>query len=633
MATDCLQNLYAEGLISSLDMHFAALMERLNGASRRELAVAAALVSSTTRQGHICLELQRAGEAVPACREWSPDLEGWAAELRRTGVVGEPGEFRPLILDSRGRLYLYRYWHYQEQLAQGLKARIEDAPPLAAGADLGERLERLFPSRGDGPDWQKIAALAGIWKSFCVISGGPGTGKTTTVAKLLALLIEQEPSRRLRIALAAPTGKAAARLQETLKAAKAHLPCSEAVRQLIPEEAATIHRLLGSIPGSPFFRHNRDNPLALDVLIVDEASMVDLPLMSKLLQALPPKARLILLGDKDQLSSVEAGAVLGDICETGGRALFSREFAEACGKLCGGRPEDRLVSGTAGSRSKDCIIELRKSYRFSGESGIASLSRAVRSSAAGQAAAVLQGGRYDDLAWHELPSGKMLERAVKEEVLAGYGAYLKAAHALRDFSEKDPSAALQQVFALFEEFRILCAVREGPCGVGAVNLLVENLLEAAGLLRRGRVWYPGRPVLIKRNDYNLRLFNGDIGIVLPVPGAGADLRVFFPGSEGRFRAFHPLRLPDHETVYAMTIHKSQGSEFDHVLLVLPDRDAPVLTRELIYTGITRAKKKASLWGSLPVLRTAVSRCTKRLSGLSEALWGAAAVSSCSGESS
>ncbi len=629
MATDCLENLYAEGLVSSLDMHFAGLMERLNGAGRWELALAAALVSSTTRQGHICLQLQRAAESVPAgCAEGFPDPAAWTEELRKTAVVGRPGDFRPLILDSSGRFYLYRYWQYQEQLAAALKARIESAPSLPESVDLRKRLERLFPAGEEAVDWQKVAALAGLWKPFCVISGGPGTGKTTTVAKMLALLIEQDPSRKLRIALAAPTGKAAARLQETLQAAKSRLACPEVVRQAIPEQASTIHRLLGSIPGSPFFRHHRENPLAVDILIVDEASMVDLPLMAKLLQALPAKARLILLGDKDQLSSVEAGAVLGDICETGRQGVFSTEFAAACENVCGFALESSLVMKTAAGRSADCLVELRKSYRFPGQSGIAGLSQAVCNNTAERAVSILHSGGYADLAWHELPSGKILEQSLLEEAVAGYRGYLQAVQALEDFTENDPTAVLQGIFALFEKFRILCAVREGHRGVGAVNLLVENLLEAEGLLRRNRIWYRGRPVLITHNDYNLRLFNGDIGIALPVAGSDSDGRVFFPGSAGRFRAFHPLRLPEHETVYAMTIHKSQGSEFDHVLLILPDRDAPVLTRKLIYTGITRAKKMASLWGSLPILETAVSRCTERVSGLSEALWGAAAASSC-----
>lgn len=624
MENETLKHLLQDGIISSLDVHFAQFMERLDGGRRPELSLAAAMVSSCTRQGHICLDLRRPGRSLPVLTDPQfPDYSAWVDELSKTAVVGRPGEFRPLVLDATGRLYLYRYWEYQEKLAQALKARIAGYPLPPAQRDLQESLDRLFPRQQDGVDWQKMAAFVGACKPFCVVSGGPGTGKTTTVAKMLALFIEQQPASRLRIALAAPTGKAAARLQETLKAAKARLACSDAVREAIPEEASTIHRLLGSKQGSPYFRHNEENLLPLDILVVDEASMVDLPLMSKLVQALPLRTRLILLGDRDQLSSVEAGAVLGDICETGGQLLFSTDFARACEELCGSRLDNSLIDNAAGAGTKprDCIVQLQRSYRFSGDSGIANLSQAVRNYDAEGAVSVLRSGSASDLAYHELPSAKMLGKLIKDEVIAGYSAYLKESYALEKGSGQDPFARLARVFDLFEGFRILCAVRGGPCGVGAVNILVENMLEDAGLLTRGKTWYVGRPVLIRRNDYNLRLFNGDIGIFLPDVVSGSDFRVFFPGSEGRFRVFHPLRLPEHETVYAMTIHKSQGSEFDNVLLVLPDRDSPVLTRELIYTGITRAKQKVSLWGSEAILRTAIARATERLSGLSEALWG------------
>jgi exodeoxyribonuclease V alpha subunit len=619
-----LENLASVGAVSSLDIHFARFLERLNGGRNSGLALAAALVSAHTRRGHICIGLKNmGGKPIEGAAELGPlpEAEIWRAELAATKAVGSPGEYKPLVLDDAGRLYLYRYWEYQRKLAGNLRARIGEAADITAPGVLKERLDRVFPSAGGEVDWQKIAAFAGASKKFCVISGGPGTGKTTTVARILAILPGQHGPGPLRIALAAPTGKAAARLQEAIKDAKANLTGLGYDLNSVPESASTIHRLLGTIQGTPYFKHNEENPLPVDVLVVDEASMVDLALMSKLVQALPPHARLILLGDKDQLSSVEAGAVLGDICDTGSRLSFSRDFAEACREFCGCRPEYGLLfDGTAG-KPKDCIIQLQKSYRFTGDSGIALLSSAVREKDAGKAVSILRGGGHSDLAWNEAPSCKLLGKLIRSEVIEGFRDYAEAVEALQYRSGEDPHERLKDIFELLDGFRILAAVRAGPCGVEALNDLVEEILAEAHLLGTNSLWHAGRPVMVGRNDYNLRLFNGDTGIYLPDVCSGVDFKVFFQGPGGIFRSFHPLRLPEHETVYAMTVHKSQGSEFDKVMLVLPDRDTPVLTRELVYTGITRARQKISLWGGEQILRAAITRSAERLSGLSEALWG------------
>ena len=628
MTEELLNSLRATGEISALDLHFARLMMRLGGSGEPELALAAALVSRATGRGHICLDLRAPSGELPDGRQLKqvlPEFMEWSGKLKRSPVVGAPGDYRPLVLDDAGRLYLYRYWEYQEKLAEALRARIGQAPPGWDSAVIRERLDRLFPSEEGEVDWQKVAALASLRKTFCVVSGGPGTGKTTTVAKVLALLLEGAPSGSLRIALAAPTGKAAARLQEAIRSAKGKLNCPVEVRAAIPEVASTIHRLLGSISGSPAFRHNADNPLAVDVLVVDEASMVDLPLMSRLVQALPPETRLILLGDRDQLSSVEAGAVLGDICRTGGRILFSREFALACRDVCGASLSEERIADGARQDSRDCIIELQKSYRFSGESGIALFSSMVKSNDADGALATLGAGRHADLAWTEISSCINVGRTIWEDVVSGFREYLEAVKGLSGPGGGSPNDEMMRIFGFFDGFRVLCPVREGPCGVVALNRLVEEIMEKEGLLERRRRWYPGRPILILRNDYTLRLFNGDIGLVLPDMENRSDPRVFFPGPEGTFRSFHPQRLPEHETVWAMTVHKSQGSEFDEILLVLPDRDSPVMTRELLYTAVTRARKKVPVLGSEPVLRQAVARSTRRLSGLSDALWGARAL--------
>ena len=475
-------------------------------------------------------------------------------------------------------------------------------------AALKDGLARLFPEDGqEETDWQKVAAFTSVMKRFCVISGGPGTGKTFTVAKILALLLEQPGAEKIRIALAAPTGKAAARLQEAIKNSKEKLNCREEIKKLIPEEASTIHRLLGSVPDSPYFRHNAENPLSAEVVVVDEASMVDLALLSKLAQAVPSTARLILLGDKDQLASVEAGAVLGDICDTGKVHGYSQNFCDALKKSAG---EDVAcpAEGIDGAGIRDSIVQLLRSYRFGAVSGIGEVSRAVNEGDGVRAMELMKSGSYGDIQWKELPRTEALPAVLKDRIIEGFSAYLK---------ETDPAKA----FDLFNRFRILCALREGPHGVHYMNLLIEQILKDEGLIKREGRWYAGRPVMITRNDYNLRLFNGDVGITLPDPKLGNELRVFFPAPDGSMRTFPPLRLPDHETVYAMTVHKSQGSEFDQVLFLMPDRSVPVLTRELVYTAITRAKEKVEVWGKEEVFKGAISRRIERISGLREALWG------------
>lgn len=599
-------------IISTLDTHFARLMGELSSNPSPELILGAALVSSSTREGNICLDLpdlvlphtERSGESFAL-----PGLVAWEAKLRESGVVGLPGQYKPLILDRRGRLYLYRYWDYQAKLANFVQSRVGEVDASLDRTLLKQRLSRLFPSLShEDMDWQKVAAFSALIRPFTVISGGPGTGKTTTVAKILALLLESRGPEKLRIGLVSPTGKGASRLEEAIRKVKRTLDCDDQIRDAVPEEASTIHRLLRTIPGSPYFRHHEGNKLPLDALIVDEASMVDLPLMSKLVQALPLQSRLILLGDKDQLASVEAGAMLADICDAGQSLAFSRNFSKELRMLTGCEADSERGNGGAPSM-RDCIVYLTKSYRFKGESGIAAVSHAVNDGDGERALSIIEHEGHEDIAWKDLRHLHEWTRVLKERVIQGFGAFLKAA---------DPFDA----FARLDDFRILCGLREGPYGVEAVNIMVERMLRDEHLIKADGQWYPGRPVLITRNDYNLRLFNGDMGIALPDPEAGDELRVFFQDSEGKVRKFHPLRLPEHEAMYAVTVHKSQGSEFDEILLILPDRDSPVLTRELVYTAITRARERVEIWGNADVFRDAVARRTVRASGLKDALLSA-----------
>jgi exodeoxyribonuclease V alpha subunit len=612
MTDQALSYLQATGLFTPLDVRFGRFMERLAGGNVPELVLASALVSRAARQGHICLDL--AAVAGRVIGEGEPDQEGvqcpplspWCTRLGETDVVGRPGEYRPLVLDDGRRLYLYRYWEYQERLAAAVRERVARGGEAVDGELLAHGLARLFPEEEpDGLNLQKVAAFTALTRGFCVISGGPGTGKTTTVARILALLAEQT-SPRPAVALAAPTGKAAARLQEAVREARERLPIAPETKAALPQEAFTLHRLLGVISGSPYFRHTSRNPLPIDVLVVDEASMVDLPLLSKVVQALPARARLILLGDRDQLASVEAGAALGDICDSAGDRLVSRGHAEELRRVTGYRLEGEEGADRPGIQ--DCIVHLRTSYRFGRTSGIGALCRAVNGGRPDEAACLLREG-FPDLRWRKAPRPERLPQALRKAVGEGFSDCL-----LTD----DPGKS----FRCLERFRILCAVREGPYGVVALNRTVEEILRGRELIVPGRPWYQGRPVMITRNDYSLHLFNGDVGVTLPDPAAAGDFRVFFPSPGGTVRKFHPLLLPEHETVYAMTVHKSQGSEFDRVLLVLPDKESPVLTRELIYTGISRARRRVEVWGEETVFRLAVARRIERTSGLREALRGA-----------
>lgn len=602
-------------IFSPLDTHFASFSAGLAKTGKREVFLAAALASAYQRKGHVCVDLSTLDAGKIFKNEQTapvfPKLDEWRDRLWESDIAGKPGDFKPLILDEKSRLYLCRYWEYQKKLADSIRIRTGQETNLDLKR-LGGGLNRLFDDPNtdkNDPNWQKIAAFAALRSHFCVISGGPGTGKTTTVGKILTLANEMAGSSVPEIALAAPTGKAASRLSEAIIRWKKSLApgpghVSEDALDNVPETASTLHRLLGAVPNSPYFRHNSDNPLPVDMLVVDEASMVDLALMSKLLQALPSHTRLILLGDRDQLASVEAGAALGDIC-AGDIHRFSKTFTEsyesATGDAAGFEINDR-------ESISDHIVQLRKSWRFGPDSGIAVVSRAVNSGALNDSMIKsLKKGPYADIRWRPLVLPGGLSKSFRKTIVDGYREYLNA----RDQTE---------IFGAFDKFRILCALREGPAGVVAVNRLVERVLMHERLISPERKWYAGRPVLIKRNNYNLRLFNGDVGIALPDPSAENDIRVFFPDGGGT-RKFHPYRLPDHETVFAMTVHKSQGSEFDKVVLVLPDRDSPVITRELIYTGMTRARNHVEIWGNRDLLRRAALRRVERTSGLGDELWG------------
>jgi exodeoxyribonuclease V alpha subunit len=371
---------------------------------------------------------------------------------------------------------------------------------------------------------------------------------------------------------------------------------------------------LKPIAGTPYFQFNRDRLLPAEVVVVDEASMVDLALMSKLTQALTPDTRLLILGDKDQLASVEAGSVLGDLCHGHVSRGFSQNFLKQLVSFSGIAMENFVQMPPTGSGLQDCICILPKNYRFASQSGIGEISRTINRGDIAPSMALLKNKAETAVEWVAINTPTELNRQLRQTLIEGYRKFLTI---------KDPVLAM----GAFNEFQILCALKVGPYGAKAVNFLAEHVLLRTNLIGDhsaiSQPWYRGRPVMITRNNYSLGLYNGDIGITLPASQTSSEgyLYVYFQDAAGNVRRFLPHRLPPHETVYAMTVHKSQGSEFDHVVLVLPDKDYPLMTRELIYTGLTRARRKVSIWGTEPVLTTALARRIERSSGLREALWG------------
>lgn len=628
---EMLHRLATAGVLTPIDVHFAIALTELSPDEEPSVVLAAALTSRAVRNGHVCLDLPRALSTTLIDVEGQPvpwPIEGhsshrWALELSTSPLVSMGERATPLVFDGGARVYLARYFHYQRALADRLTARVDARPEAIDTERLRDGLARLLPTEGNGfvaHAQQRLAALVAVLRGLTVISGGPGTGKTTTVLRILALLQEQAIGRGdppLRIRLLAPTGKAAARLVESIEAGRADLPCEPAVREAIPREASTIHRALGYRPGAPTqFRHDADDPLPADVVLVDEASMVDLALMAKLMEAVPPHARVILLGDKNQLASVEAGAILGDICNAGREHGYSRAFADEIEQRLGPAfaPE---AHGPDRAGIWDCIVELTHSYRFSAEGGIGGLARAI---GRGDADAVLAelgkpmspeaayapDGEGPDVALVSLTNADDPGIGLRPGVVRGLSPMLR---------EDDPMARLSALTA----FRVLAPHRKGRFGIERLTTSIEATLEAAGLLRTTEPFYDGRPILITKNDYQLDLFNGDVGII----GRGPDgrPRTFFALPDGGQRTLSPHRLPPHETVFAMTVHKSQGSEFDRVALVIPPAVSPILTRELLYTAVTRAKRRVVVHGHPQVIAEAVGRQIDRASGLRERLWG------------
>jgi exodeoxyribonuclease V alpha subunit len=580
-----LQQLHAawhQGQLSDVALHFAGLISRLDPFADEKVLLGAALTSQYAVSGEVCLNLEEiAGTSVlvgvEGCEIIAPELSTWVTSLRRSSVVGTNDAYQPLVLENDNRLYLYHYRNLEARLASALRSRAEAPDFDVDSAELDRVLSVVFPVAAEAADQREAAALVAR-RPFAVISGGPGTGKTTTVVRILALLQKLNIVAPDRVVLSAPTGKAAARLREGVGQVSTG---SESVVVSPLSHAVTLHRLLGWRSGGrpPTYGANRAIPY--DVVVVDEASMVDLALMTQLLEALPMKARLILLGDRDQLASVEAGAVLGDICAA----------AE-------NKP---LVNSVA---------RLRHSWRFTRNSQIGRLASAVTNGDNDEALETLSKPGQSDAIMRPAVKPTDLLNLLEEHCVGFYAEELRLAAT---------GAPAEVIFDRMSRLQLLAAHRRGPGGVDELNQQVEKQLALRGLLRLGDTWYPGRPVLVTRNDYNLRLFNGDIGVALPNPDQPERLKVMFPQAEGGWRGISPGRLPDHETAYAMTVHKSQGSEFNGVIMVLPEITLPVLSRALLYTAITRATDRLEIWGRTEVLEEAIRRRVGRASGLRDRL--------------
>ena len=650
-----------QGLLRHIDSALAAQLLRLDGQASPALLVAAALLAQMEGRGHTCLPLADLCAPPVALLGWPAvavegpqglralwahlpaTLADWQAALQSntsracSRLSDAPDQGQPLVLGGTAHaplLYLRRYAGYEKRVGQGLLQRASEPLPVPEAA-ARQWLDRFFVPSAEASadtDWQKVACAVALRARLSVITGGPGTGKTYTAARLLALLLAlHEGDSPLRVALAAPTGKAAARLKQSIDNALTSL------QDQVPEgsgldlntliarmgPARTLHSLLGARPDTRQFRHHAANPLDVDVLIVDEASMVHLEMMDALLEALPPTSRLVLLGDKDQLASVEAGAVLGDLCRDAAAGRYSADTAQFVQAVAGQTlPAEYQSAGAAPALAQQTVM-LRHSRRFKGaigqlalavNRGDADAARAAFDSAVG--AVPSPGSISALLALQPTTPQVVCDLALGAHGQPSYADYLRLMQRQLEGQGTDThSAWVRSVLQAFERFRILCAVHQGDWGTQGLNAAVQKALADDDLLKVTGEWFAGRPVMVTRNDAQLGVFNGDVGVVLP--NHEGKLKVWFLDGEA-LRSVSVMRLAQVETAFVMTVHKSQGSEFEHTALVLPPGGAEVLSRELVYTGITRAREQFTLLeAEAGLLEAAMARPSVRASGLAQ----------------
>lgn len=600
-----LKTLVHAGDLPAIAYHFATYIYEKSADDK--VALAAALLSWQNTQGHICIELNDYANKAIQFKQGedseiiAPAISPWLLALSSHPWVSSNFP-SPMILEDT-RVYLGKYWKFESLLVTAINNRL-NATITIDTLQLTSGLQRLFPKTEQQTDWQAVAASIALLNKFVVISGGPGTGKTSTVIRILALLLAQNPT--MNIALVAPTGKAAARLAESIRDGKQNTRLSALTaeeKDLIPETAKTIHRFLKYSPKG--FHHNAHNIVPVDTLVVDEASMVDLSLMTRLLTAIPETTHVILLGDRDQLSSVEAGSVLGDITGHGRDIQYSQAFIQQLEDIGAINKGDLLSPETTPAKIMQSIALLHKSYRFDDNSGIGQCAKLVNKNKGKQALFdVLLNSDYPDANWID-SDNESIDQPSLNWAIAHYQHY---------FTHKLVDDALHS----FEQFRILSAVRTGAFGVDSLNTLIIEKLTRSKLIDSSEEFH-GKPIMITQNDYELDLFNGDIGLMWR-DKSNQQLRAYFRSIDGQIRSVPIRHLPQHETAFAMTIHKSQGSEFTKLLLVLPDKENPIVTKELIYTGITRAKKHIHITGNKAQFIKASQKTVQRSSGLAKKLY-------------
>lgn len=558
----------------------------------------AVLVNHEIQQGNVCLSIKdiaKRSEALLLCPV--TDIHSLQQSIQNSPIIGSQNENKPLVFDLN-KLYLNRYFYYEKQLAEQLLT-LAKSPALAKRVNT-DLINQLFDSR-ENPDYQKIAALVSSQHQLCIISGGPGTGKTRTVSHILSLLLQQNPE--LKIKLAAPTGKAAARLSQSIQQSRSQMTHDLFAAQQIPDKAITLHRLLGIHRYTHRPRYNADYPLNCDVLVLDEASMIDQQMMAVVCAALPAQARLILLGDKDQLSSVEAGSVFADLCGE----LKGTQFSKAQCKWIRQTLDYQIAEYTGDYRLADQVVVLQKSYRFDSDSGIGQLARLINT---GDSTASLQflmeSQPAQKVQWQQLSDQQLNEQLI-QQALQYYQQIIKA---------KD----VEEAFKCFYSFQILAAVWDGVSGVDQINSVIEQALKRHNKISDDSLYFAGMPLMMSSNMYQYGIHNGDIGIIWPDDENG-QLKVWFEADDQGYRALSLSQLPESKSAYAMTVHKSQGSEFERVLMILPGYESSVCTRELLYTAITRARDSVEIWGLGSVIESAVERKTQRVSGLLERLSG------------
>lgn len=599
-----LEAIYKSQHISKLDYSYALFLSKFTDEYKELVQMTSALISFKLNQGHTCVYMKDfaddEGRQLPGSSTIFSfhALDEWVEKLKKANILGDENDNKPLILDKEGRLFFQKFYKYEKELAQKLLEKADSTKRI--NDRTVEALNKLF----DGSstiDYQKLAALTALLKNICIISGGAGTGKTLTACRILALLLVENPSNK--IALAAPTGKAANRLLESLKdkAKDIKKTLGDLLTAEFPEDSFTIHRLLGASESKPSFYYGKDRPVPYDVVIIDEVSMIDLALMVNIFRAIRSDTVVILLGDKNQLTSVEAGSVLGEICGIGDMNKFSPKMTDLLEQYMGINLSALKHAGAY--KLQDCMVELTKNYRQIEGSRISELAEAVNKGNSEEALKIIKSSNDTML----LPISNEIK--VPDEVNSLIDIYFRPL--------LDEGITIDEAFSLLKQFRILTPYKTGNFSVEFINKYVEAYLRSMGHLTSHDLWYSGRPILIHKNDYNVNLFNGDIGIYLKEDVEGF---VYFEGKGKTYRSLFPTLLPIHETAYAMTVHKAQGSEFDEVLLILGNRmHKELLNKQLLYTAATRAKKQLYIYGDESLIEYAILHPIKRYSALGDYL--------------